>query len=273
MNVKFIAAGAGLVAVGAVYAWAYTADRADQKRVSLEKMFDMAMEELGIKGRTIIDLRYELNDKIEELEQIHSMIDEEAGFTDEKNPEGEVSEISSEGEIEWTSEEPEVENNDEVVDEAAIEESRSHLQALISQYVPSKEDEEVFVEKTSPATKTKYTPPFVITQEEYAWSEDVDDYAKITITYYPKYQVLLDEDEELIEDVDGCVGWRSLNRFGEDSGDADIVYVRNHRLEVDFEVVRETEEEIPLHVKYAMPKVEFISKRAAGKLRLAEEDM
>lgn len=265
MNLKFIASSAGFLGVGAALGWAITADRAEKKFRHIAEDFVALQDALREKTRENIELRYEVNDKKEEIENLHAAVDQETGFAeDENSPEDDSIEIDSGGEID------QLPSHQEPTDEEIAEE-RSHLQRLIDQYVPSQETVEEFAERPVIAS-TKYDPPFVIPQEQYAWSEEGDNYAKITLKYYAKHHVLLDEEEEPIDDVEGYVGWRALNRFGDESGNPDVVYVRNRRLETDFEVERETEEDLPLHVKYAMPRMEFVSQRAAGKLRIPEED-
>lgn len=264
MNLKFIASSAGFIAVGASLGWAFTADRADKKVKSLTEDNIALQDALREKTRDIINLRYDINDKQEELDNLHAAVDHETGFSDDENSPGETPvEINSGGQI------TEVASHQEPTD-AELAEDRAHLQNLINQYTASPEVVEEFAERPTLAS-VKYDPPMVISQSEYAWSEEGDEYAKITLKYYPKQQVLLDEEEEVIDDVEGYVGWRSLNRFGDQTDNPDVVYVRNRRMETDFEVER-TEEDIPLHVKYALPKMEFISKRAAGKLRIPEDD-
>ena len=61
-----------------------------------------------------------------------------------------------------------------------------------------------------------------------------DDYDTISLTYYSD-NVLADEDNEIIEDVEGVVGEDSLNHFGEYEDDA--VYVRNNARKVGSEKI------------------------------------
>lgn len=77
--------------------------------------------------------------------------------------------------------------------------------------------------------------PYVIPVEEFF--QDKEDYAKLTITYFEKDDTLVDERNSPIPDVDGTVGARFHEQFGYKSSDANIVYIRNNRLEADFEVV------------------------------------
>jgi hypothetical protein len=61
---------------------------------------------------------------------------------------------------------------------------------------------------------------------------------KITLMYhYNDVGAVLADDGDVISDVVGLVG-DALNHFGEGSGDPELVYVRNNRLGVDYEIVR-----------------------------------
>lgn len=80
--------------------------------------------------------------------------------------------------------------------------------------------------------------PYVISFEEFCEGEDNHD--KITITYYAGDGILVDEEEEIIEDVERLVGEDNLiNKFGEGSDDPDVLYVRNERMGIDYEIVRQ----------------------------------
>lgn len=73
--------------------------------------------------------------------------------------------------------------------------------------------------------------PYVIFPEEFGEDEE---YEKISLTYYAD-QVLADENDELVEDVEGAVGFKSLTHFGEYEDDS--VFVRNDRLKCDYEIL------------------------------------
>jgi hypothetical protein len=273
MNVKFIGTAVLSAAAGAAVAWAITADRADEKSKKLVAENDDLRDEMRVKTRRIIELRNALDDAAAEVEALHLAIDEETGFaeegqeTDSENSPGENSSETV----------PEVEEL-HVEDDPTEEEltmGREKILAQIREYVPSAEDERVFMEEQGGPViaSTKYDPPFVISQPDYAHGDEGMHHAKITLKWYPNHQVLLDEDDEPITDVDRYCGWRSLNQFGGESGDDDIVYVRNRNSEVDYEVERQgPDEDLPLHVKFGMPQMEFRSRKAAGKIRLPEED-
>lgn len=73
--------------------------------------------------------------------------------------------------------------------------------------------------------------PKVITPDEF---DEFEDYDKFSLTYYAD-GVLTDENDCLIEDVEGTVGVESLTHFGEYEDDS--VFVRNDRLKCDYEIL------------------------------------
>ena len=73
--------------------------------------------------------------------------------------------------------------------------------------------------------------PYVISPDEFG---EYYDYDTISLTYYAD-QVLVDEDDELVEDIEGTVGFESLNAFG--MYEDDSVFVRNDRLKCDYEIL------------------------------------
>lgn len=73
--------------------------------------------------------------------------------------------------------------------------------------------------------------PYVIPPEQFG---DNDDYDRISLTYYAN-GILTDEVDEIIEDVEGTVGFGSLNHFGEYEDDS--VFVRNDARKCDYEIL------------------------------------
>jgi hypothetical protein len=73
--------------------------------------------------------------------------------------------------------------------------------------------------------------PYVISPDEFG---EIDGYAEITLTYYAD-GYLTDDQDELVEDVDGTVGYKSLEHFGDYEDDA--VHVRNDNLKADYEIL------------------------------------
>lgn len=78
--------------------------------------------------------------------------------------------------------------------------------------------------------------PYVIHYDE---RHEID-YQQVTLTYYAGDDVLCNERDEVIDpdDRDALIGDKNLDRFGHGSNDPSIVYVRNDRLELVYELVK-----------------------------------
>jgi hypothetical protein len=77
--------------------------------------------------------------------------------------------------------------------------------------------------------------PYVITTEQFA--EEMEHYDKLTIYYYDKDDTLTDENEEIITDVAAIIGDIGLSSFGDEFDEPEVVYVRNEKMEIDYEVI------------------------------------
>jgi hypothetical protein len=78
--------------------------------------------------------------------------------------------------------------------------------------------------------------PYVITEEEFFANEQ--DFEQWSLTYYEGDDVLTTEKDEVIEDVDEMVGELNLRKFGHMSKDMHLVYVKNNKRGLDFEIAR-----------------------------------
>lgn len=76
--------------------------------------------------------------------------------------------------------------------------------------------------------------PYVITKDEFDQGEM--DFNQSQLTYFDGDGVLTDSQDTPIDDIDKIIGNENVLRFGHASGDPKIVYIRNARLELDFEV-------------------------------------
>lgn len=78
--------------------------------------------------------------------------------------------------------------------------------------------------------------PYVIHIDE----REEQPYDEITLTYYEGDDVLCDERDEVIgnPDRDRMVGETNLERFGHGSNNDHVVYIRNDKLEAQYEIVR-----------------------------------
>lgn len=273
MQTKLIATAVGAFGLGALFGWAVTADIHERRFRALEVEFD---EAIGEKTRHI----WALQDRAEAIwlqnKQPSSTVGE-ATITVDPN-QTELIDIHV-----WDAEEtieadeapyldtPVYEEDDGVPEGETPEETRTNLEKLIAEYTANQDARDDFVDVATESTNDK-TPPFVISRFVYAYDEEGTSYEKITLTYYPDDRVLLDDEEDPIEDVGNTVGWRNLSQFGNESEDPNVVFVRNRRLETDFEVIKEDDAQLPLHVKYGMEKEEFRVHKAAGLIKLRQED-
>jgi len=92
----------------------------------------------------------------------------------------------------------------------------------------------VFDYKEELKHRTK-TTPYVISHDEFM--ENEEEHSQVSVTYFEGDNVITDEKDEILEDVDNTIGEVNLEKFGHGSKDSKIVYVRNDRLDLDFEVV------------------------------------
>lgn len=90
-----------------------------------------------------------------------------------------------------------------------------------------KEDDEVV--KMTPEEK-----PYKISVHEFGVYEH---YSQVSCLYFTDKVLVEEMNMELLEDVDGAIGLNNLNDFEDEYIDA--VYVRNDRLQIDYEILRD----------------------------------
>ena len=76
--------------------------------------------------------------------------------------------------------------------------------------------------------------PRVISPDEFGELE----YDTVSLTYYED-GVLADDMDESISDIEDLIGNDALNHFGDNEDDPDAVYVRNDRMKIDYEILRD----------------------------------
>jgi hypothetical protein len=76
--------------------------------------------------------------------------------------------------------------------------------------------------------------PYIIHQDEF-YEDKEDDLRQAQLTYYAGDDVLCDSDETPIYNVNDVVGKDNL-KFGHGSMDPNIVFIRNEKMEVEYEV-------------------------------------
>jgi len=80
-------------------------------------------------------------------------------------------------------------------------------------------------------TKINRTRPYLIDDREY--SEEFDHHDKVSLYYYRIDDVLTEENEEIIDNVDGIVGYDALSALDMQT----TVWVRNEPLGIDYEII------------------------------------
>lgn len=78
--------------------------------------------------------------------------------------------------------------------------------------------------------------PYIISHMEF--NENEHDHEQTRLVYYAEDDVLLDDKNSPIDAVDMVVGEDNLTRFGHGTMNNRIVFIRNHKLGMDFEVVK-----------------------------------
>lgn len=81
-------------------------------------------------------------------------------------------------------------------------------------------------------------PPEVFVIPLLEWEHGASENQKINMHYYEEDKILADFDDQIYKNPEEVVG-DALDRFGEQSGDPDAVYVRNTRTDIDYEIVRD----------------------------------
>jgi len=107
-------------------------------------------------------------------------------------------------------------------------------------YVKTKEEREEEEEEqykfSQLSNKGNADDPYAITVEQFA--DENDHYDKITLYYYEDDGVIAEENEEVLVDADNIIGTEFVEHFGDDTGDPEITYVRNDKIQVDYEIIR-----------------------------------
>lgn len=145
-------------------------------------------------------------------------------------------------------------------------EANYHEELRVTSVFDSLEPEDVGEEVDPPFLVRTPEKPYIIPIGDYMNPEDdFEDYDRITITYYDEDEVLTDDADKVIPDVNKTVGTANLKRFGKDSDNPDIVYIRNEKLRTDFEIAR-------VSGSYTKIVLGFDSKPSARTKRLREDD-
>lgn len=94
-------------------------------------------------------------------------------------------------------------------------------------------DSEDIVKNEIPAPTIGVEKPYVISPDEFG---EFEDYEQVSLVYYEDH-ILTDDYNNIIEDVEGMVGFESLTSFGQYEDDA--VHVRNDARMCDYEILKD----------------------------------
>jgi hypothetical protein len=94
--------------------------------------------------------------------------------------------------------------------------------------------------------------PYGISVEEFC--DPPEGRSQVTITYYASDQVLCDDKDEPIQNIGRTVGPLTPLDFGGISGDPHIRYVRNDKLDLDFEIVFNSGSYADVVLNYGNPR-------------------
>lgn len=107
-----------------------------------------------------------------------------------------------------------------------------------------KEEAAQALERELPSFPNEETP-YIITHDEYMDDQFWAVFSKVSLTYFAgdageeTIGTLMDEKEGFVDNVDTLIGEEHLDWFGYGSVDSDMLYVRNPKMETDFEIARD----------------------------------
>lgn len=215
-NNPYILAGVALVAASTGALVGY---KVAEKR--LQTKFDNLMDEEIAKTKE----HYARINKVEDYETPESAVEK---LVEDEQLEKLVKVYSGEtedGEIEVTTVEAEVNDDEDSVE--VVKTTRRNI------FVNGKDIEEYDLE--AELEKRTDDKPYIITQDEFF--ENEDERPQVNLTYYRGDDVLADEEDRTIDNADGIVGNENLQKFGYGSNDRNVVYVRNPKINVEYEIV------------------------------------
>ena len=119
--------------------------------------------------------------------------------------------------------------------EEAVEELREEEEVILdSPNMPDWSYRDIWDQNREMAQRDK-SIPYIIHQEEFNADDSYDH--QPTLTYFEGDDVLVDEADEVITKKDEVVGLENLTKFGHGSGDPNVLYIRNDRLQQDMEIL------------------------------------
>ena len=87
-------------------------------------------------------------------------------------------------------------------------------------------------DRSNPVIDKDELEPYLINVQQF--SEEQNDYQKLTVYYYAGDNILLSDDDEVLSDDEHSIGNNVSSLFDEDEH---VVYIRNEMTETDYEVI------------------------------------
>lgn len=103
---------------------------------------------------------------------------------------------------------------------------------------PYLNDDGVLVKDTTEGL-VEVKEPYIISEDEFMDPNIFVEFERETLIYYEEDDVLTTERDEVVKNVDEMIGPDALTSFGYMSGNKDTVFVRNTKLGLNLEVIRE----------------------------------
>lgn len=117
-------------------------------------------------------------------------------------------------------------------DAELAEENKTYCGLVDAYDTESADDDDV--EENKDDSNLDYCPPYIIHPDDYG--QDTDN--EVTVLMWYGNDILTDTYGLNVDDIDNTVGREFIDHFGENSEEPDVVYVRNNRLEMDYQILQ-----------------------------------
>lgn len=120
----------------------------------------------------------------------------------------------------------------DVPEEATDDEVEEEVEVVTNNVFAASEDGWDYEEEIRGRNSTE---PYVIHRDEFFEDDDEFDYRQASLTYYEGDEILVDDQNAPVYNFENAIG---PLRFGHGSGEENIFYVRNPKLRMDYEIIR-----------------------------------
>lgn len=175
-----------------------------------------------------------LTEKVDEARDFYKRMYKAEEFS---TPESTAREVANDEELVVVMDEERSSLRDAIIKDEGYDESETFKRNIFDE-APRGDDPEDVGEEEQNMSPRDPDNPYVISEGE--WMERENGYEQAQLTYYEGDNTLTDDKDGIIEDIDEYIGEANLNKFGKNfAPDPNVLFVRNERLEMDFEVLRD----------------------------------